>query len=63
MKDYKFKIGDVVELKSGGPQMTVQHVEPRLTTMFYASDADIKSEDINVSVSWVDDKGQAKNET
>jgi uncharacterized protein YodC (DUF2158 family) len=32
MSDSKFKVGDVVELKSGGPRMTVQSVEEDGTT-------------------------------
>ena len=32
MSDPKFKVGDVVELKSGGPRMTVERVEEEGTT-------------------------------
>lgn len=63
MKNYKFKIGDVVELKSGSPKMTVQHVEAKLSTMFYANDSDIQPEDINVMVAWVDGEGKPQSET
>ena len=63
MENLKFKIGDVVELNSGSPKMTVNQVDKKLSTIFYSNDAEISPEDIEVSVSWVDEKGELQKAT
>lgn len=61
MENTKFKIGDIVELKSGSPKMTVSNVSEDLVSLFKTSGPE--PEDIEVAVEWVDVQGIAQRKT
>lgn len=50
MPENSLAVGDVVQLKSGGPRMTVSNIDK------YGY-----SDDLSAAVDWFDDKGQPKN--
>jgi len=58
MAEQKFKPGDVVQLKSGGPEMTVRGYK-----MIQPFDAPAYPSDTEVECEWFDDKNQRQKGT
>lgn len=56
MAQSKFKVGDIVTLKSGGPKMTINRIVSRTTSLFGEATTELEVNEIKVQ--WFNDKNE-----